>query len=342
MSALNHFQTYSQRENHVTNNTMLMLRHVYRTSPSLLEVVLRALPGEGADIAAFKIGPRFAQQVRGAHSVPDAVLSQEPLHIYLEAKHGGDLYGDQLDRHIASINAQNHPSGSSILVGLTRDEMAADALQGWQEKARHHDVAFVAATYRSLLDALETACADERDLVDILEDYRTFLGGEGLLPDRHRKLAAMLCGTSRRENVEHGAYYEPASRNSKWAQAAFLGTYHAKRVSHVGRIEAVAVCRVMDGALHVDEEELGSLTDAHRARIEAIVESAAYYPGLGAEAHRYYLVDQFAETNLHKKSSGGMMGHRYLDIAELAGELDVPQDATAEDVAGMLQSASYT
>lgn len=341
MSALNHFQTYSQRENHVTNNTMLMLRHVYRVSPRLLEAVLQALPGEGADVAAFEIGPRFEQQVRRAHSVPDAVLSQEPLNVYLEAKHGGELYDDQLDRHIASIAEQDHPLGSAVLVGVTRDEVAADALAGWQEKAQAHKVAFVAATYRSMLDALEGACAGERDLADILDDYRAFLGGEGLLPDRHRKLAAIPGGTSWRENVAHGAYFEPASRNSKSVQAAFLGTYHNKHVSHVGRIEAVAVCRVANGALHIDEEELGPLTEAHRTRIAAIVEAAIYYPGLGTEPIRYYLVDRFAETDLRKISSGGMRGLRYFDVAELAGVSDVPQDARAEDVAEMLRGTSY-
>ncbi|PRY91001.1 hypothetical protein [Donghicola tyrosinivorans] len=82
MTAISHFQTYSQRENHVTNNTMLMLRHVYRTSPILLENVLQALL-ENADI---EIGPRFKQQSVAGHSVPDAVLSQFALHIYVDAK----------------------------------------------------------------------------------------------------------------------------------------------------------------------------------------------------------------------------------------------------------------
>lgn len=57
MSAINYFQTYSQRENHVTNNTMLMLRHVYHASPRLLEKVLQALLDEDE----VEIGPRFEQ-----------------------------------------------------------------------------------------------------------------------------------------------------------------------------------------------------------------------------------------------------------------------------------------
>jgi hypothetical protein len=40
MSKISHFQRYSGRENHATNNTLLVLRHVYQASPHKLESVL--------------------------------------------------------------------------------------------------------------------------------------------------------------------------------------------------------------------------------------------------------------------------------------------------------------
>ena len=337
MTAINHFQTYSQRENHVTNNTMLMLRHVYRTSPRLLEKVLQALLEEDE----VEIGPRFEQQVGGAHSIPDAVLSHKPLHVYLEAKYGDGLYDDQLERHMRSISKNEHPTNSAFLIGLTRNATNEDDDERWKGKALEHGIAFAAASYRKLLESLEDACRAEPDLSEILDDYQTFIGGEGLLPDQHRKLVAMLCGQSWRENIAHGAYFEPAHRNPKWTRAHFVGVYRQKRVSYVGRLAAAVVCYEKDGELVVQSQEFGLLTDGHKNRIQAIIEAATYYPGFAESSHRYYVVDQFVETDLRKISPGPMLGHRYFDIAELAGVDQLSQDASSEEVAMMLRGATY-
>ena len=72
MSDLNYFQIYSQPENHVTNNTLLMLRHVYRTSPLLMERLLTSL----AEDDTIKVGLEFKQQQRTASQVPDGFLRQ--------------------------------------------------------------------------------------------------------------------------------------------------------------------------------------------------------------------------------------------------------------------------
>jgi hypothetical protein len=179
MSAINHFQTYSLRENHVTNNTMLMLRHVYRTSPRLLEDVLQALLEEDE----VEIGPRFEQQVGATYSIPDAVLSQKPLHIYVEAKHGDGLYDDQLERHMRSIAEKGHPENSAFLIGLTKNTTDEDEDERWKKQALEHGITFAATTYSELLEALSAACSDDPKLREVLEDYQTFIGGENLLPD---------------------------------------------------------------------------------------------------------------------------------------------------------------
>ncbi|MEQ9590678.1 MAG: hypothetical protein RJS97_22230 [Parvibaculaceae bacterium] len=337
MSAISHFQVYVQRENHVTNNTMLMLRHVYRTSPKSLETTLQALMEED-DI---EIGPRFEQQVGEAHSIPDAVLSQKPLHVYLEAKHGNALYDDQLERHVRSIGEKKHTENSAFLIGLTVSRVSDEDLERWRMMALEYGVTFVATTYRELLDVLSSVCANSTGLQEVLDDYQSFIGGEGLMPDQHRKLVAMLCGQSWQENIEYGVYFEPANRNPKWTRAHFIGIYHRKSISHIGRIVASAVCRMQREELIVDGEEFGEFTDEHKERIAAAINAATYYQDLAAHPHRYYLVDNYSETEVRKVSSGGMMGHRYFDIAELAGCEQWNQDASSEDVASMIRGATY-
>jgi hypothetical protein len=217
----------------------------------------------------------------------------------------------------------------------------ADAdLERWRNMAKARGINFAVATYRDLIAAIEAIIDAEPGLVEILEDYRSFIAAEGLLPDQHRKIVAMLCGQSWAENVAHGVYFEPDSRNAKWVQANYLGIYHKKRVSHVGRIVAAAICRRVQGELIVDVEELGTLDENIRSRISKIIDAASYYENLGGNAHRYYAVDRFAETDIRKTSPGGMMGHRYLDIVTLARKEPTPGD-DAETIARMLKGCEY-
>ena len=336
MAQINYFQRYSQRENHVTNNTMLMLRHVYRTSPGLMEDLLSALL-EKDDI---EIGPGFQQQVGGSHSVPDAVLIQKPLAIYIEAKRGDWLHDAQIEAHLKSIESLNHQADTAWLIGLTTNEAANKDIDRWKKMARLQGVKFAVTTYRELIAAIEAVVEAEPNLVEILEDYRSFIAAEGLLPDQHRKIVAMLCGQSWAENAAHGVYFEPESRNAKWMQAHYLGIYRNKRVSYVGRIVAAAVCRKIEGELIVDVEELGSLNADARARVSAIIDAADYYENLGAEAHRYYIVDHFAPTDIRKTSPGGMMGHRYLDIESLTGQ-EPGHDEDGDTVARIVKGSKY-
>src|SRR5690349_3260672 len=115
MSRVSYFQRFSQKENHVTNNTLLILRHIYRAAPHKIASLFNALLEEDVSI-----GLAFQQQMRGTHSVPDALITQTALSVFVEAKRGDDLDGDQLLRHLESIKRLDLPKGSGILLGLAR------------------------------------------------------------------------------------------------------------------------------------------------------------------------------------------------------------------------------
>ena len=79
MSRVSHFQRFSQPENHATNNTLLLLRYFYQSSPFKIQSVLTSLLD-----AELSIGLTFEQQIRGDASVPDALITQEPMRIFIE------------------------------------------------------------------------------------------------------------------------------------------------------------------------------------------------------------------------------------------------------------------
>ena len=84
MTEVSYFQRFSQKENHITNNTLLMLRHVYQAAPQKLQLVLRALMED----EELDIGLKFEQQVKGSDSVPDALITQPPLAVLVEKPSG--------------------------------------------------------------------------------------------------------------------------------------------------------------------------------------------------------------------------------------------------------------
>lgn len=118
MANISYFQRYSQRENHATNNTLLVMRHFYQVSPQKISEVLSELCEKD-----LSVGLLFEQQIRSPTSVPDALISQAPLDIYFETKRGGKLDLSQIDRHLDSINSNTRNHAQKFLFGLTKAQI---------------------------------------------------------------------------------------------------------------------------------------------------------------------------------------------------------------------------
>ncbi|ROI14818.1 hypothetical protein [Epilithonimonas hominis] len=72
MSKIHCFQRYHQKENVVTNNTMLLFSRLYHHSPKKFEVFLQAIVDSSIEL---KIGVGFAHQEKSSKSVPDGIIS---------------------------------------------------------------------------------------------------------------------------------------------------------------------------------------------------------------------------------------------------------------------------
>lgn len=144
------------------------------------------------------------------------------------------------------------------------------------------------------------------------------------------------CRVSLHQNGKLHLHHEPARRKRK--DHPFIGVYASKAVRYVGRVEAIAVVPTPPGAAR---EELGRLTDAHRARIDAaILESPPF--DLTAEPHRFYLVDRFVPTDFKKASPGPVRRVAYLDLAELVPGFDGHAADATDTLARLLEGRSFT
>lgn len=335
MSRVSHFQRFSQPENHATNNTLLVLRYFYQSSPFKIERVLSALLE-----TELSIGLTFEQQIRGDASVPDALIAQQSMRIFIETKRGGFLDADQIRRHLQSI--AGHTQGRSegtILIGLTKEPIAESERQALAGEAASQGVTFAAVTFSQIVEALRAQCAEyEDELLSIVDDYDGYLAEEGLLEERNQWLVIFPCGTSIAENVRFGIYYEPPSRRCK-RNYRFIGAYAQKTIAYVGTVEAITIASC-EGGEFTFVEESGTLDDDRRKRIINTIEQTPYYD-LKANPHRYYLVDSFVPTNARKVSSGGIMGMRYLDLPKLAPAYNPRKNYSSAELAALLRTATW-
>jgi hypothetical protein len=334
LSRVSYFQRFSQPENHATNNTLLVLRYFYQSSPFKVERVLSSLLETD-----FSIGLVFDQQIKGEASVPDALISQAPMKIYVETKRGGFLDGDQVRRHLQSICEKAGKGEEAILIGLTKEQIPESQRQELTRLASVQGVTFVAVTFSEVVEALRAQCAEfESELLSIVEDYEAYLGEEGLLEERNQWLVVFPCGMSLAENARFGIYYEPPSRRSK-LNYRFIGAYKNKTVCYVGTVVAIAVASFEDGGYRFVEES-GTLDENLRKRITSTIEQTPYYD-LKSGPTRYYLVDSFVPTSARKVSPGGIMGMRYLDLQKLHPAYNPRKYYTSAELAEMLTTATW-
>ena len=105
MGSIHYFQRYSQKENVLTNNTLLLFSRLYQHSPISFQNFLNDLLDLDVDA-----GISFSQQIKGQGSVPDGSLTQTSFRIIVETKLHENFSVGQLKGHLqdalASLEAQ--------------------------------------------------------------------------------------------------------------------------------------------------------------------------------------------------------------------------------------------
>jgi hypothetical protein len=304
MSAISMFQKYSQKENHATNNTLLILSLLAKHSPIRLEQVLKSvLSIDPDDDTTLKVGLSFAQQIKESESVPDAYIQQQPFNLYIETKLG-EQSEEQMQRHLRSIEAKSTLGQHSWLLSLTITPMLQNKIVYYKTIADEKGVGFAATTFADVLNAMKNVCRDHDDyLNEIISEYESCMRSEGLLGELWRWLVVFPCGTSLEANKEFSIYSEPAERNSKWQSSKFLGLYSNKKVHSVGVISTVVQAKVTDNQLLDIKLECGQLQEKHEERILSFVRAANYYDF--TDSTRFYLMDETLPINFIKSSRGG-------------------------------------
>jgi hypothetical protein len=306
------FTGYAQQENRTTNYCLLILKMLYEENPKFLAEVLATLIGEDA---GERIGVRFRQQERSSLSVPDGVILQPELRVYIETKTFDWFYDEQLERHLDELNATS--PGFKVLIALGRfDDDSPQRFAKIETIAREKyqgSIAFARVSFEDLAEALRLELLP-KNLADAVAEFRAYLDEQDLLPTWKHLLDVVNCAGIPDDITVGNVYLCPATGGAyRHARCKYFGMYRNKRVEKISIIEAVV--DLEDETKHTvnwrnDSAEARELVS--RARAVLHERRPGEYPT------RVFLLGDLFDTDFRKDTPGGMLSSKqYFNVSSL-------------------------
>lgn len=337
MADVHYFQRYSQKENVVTNNTLLLLSRLNQEEPKVFEQWVASLLEEFQrdDLDDFTGGPQFSQQGGGGSSVPDGMIRQLPFQLAIETKLGSTFSADQLARHSEALDGP----GLRILLALGKTRPSAEGQKALREQVRSHaglrdpeDVLLVFTSFRRLVADLKDGVPEHRfKLIEIVDDFERFCEDDGLLPVGSWRMRAVAVGRSHPQNQEFGIYFQPASRG--YRDHLWIGLYWSKAIRHIGKVAAVVTGTITEDGEFIPEqvkhplktkahESAPELTQEQVKRILGIHEAVKQQHGWDLSRDlRFFLFEDGADRlEYEKESPYGLVSSKYFDLRREVGE----------------------
>jgi len=307
------FQKYSQRENWVTNNTLLFLSRLQSYNNKKFELVINAILQENN--LNLNIGVNFLQQERGSESVLDGAIFQEEFKIAIETKLFDNFSTDQLKHHIKSLSTES--GKNRILLALSKSEVSNEIKSQVIAciKEMNSEIKFASASFSGLIDLVKENVAEyEVDFHETIDEFREFCAENELFKDESKHMLVLTAGTSIKENLEFGIYYDPVYRNHN-TDFQFIGLYCNKAIVTVGEVQYCVWADLVEDNLEIKNDI--SVPEAVKQRIKEMIIKTSYYDI--HEGHKFYVVDAFTPTNYVKRSSGSLRGKAYFRVLDLPG-----------------------
>lgn len=322
MAILNQFQQYSQGENTVTNNILLMLSNLYDIRPKYYEEFIKGLV---EDENYYEVIPTFRQQIgnRG-DGIIDGFIQTKATKIVIETKLNGLESVEKLLKYTKSYDEFE----SKILIHLSSQRYEIHQVQEIKKRLSEFNlgkISFHSLTYQDLVDQLKYIASTysyEHYLLRLSEHFESYCLGMRLIPQSNHILRAMACGDSFDLNLKHKFYFDLASRG--FSDFKYLGIYGWKAVRFIGLVEneIVADWDAENGLLIKSHKK--TVTEEQRNRLIAAIQDALSL-GWGIDSdHRFFLMSETADTEFIKKSPGGIFRVRYFDLEEVFEK--VPSD----------------
>ena len=337
MASIHYFQRYSQKENVVTNNTLLLLGRLYEEDSEKFQKLLTGLCSQ-----EIEVGPSFYQQQKGKNSIPDGVIHQNSYRLLIETKLGENYGLDQLKNHLQSFGHEQ----TQILFSLGRSKPsltfieqlihATDAYNAVSAK----NITFIALTFHELIEQFRDTLHDfDNELNALIADYAAFCQEEGLLPIERNLMRAVLASKTFNENLRFGVYYDKRG----FTPHQYIGLYKDKAIRAVGKITQIVRADISSAEDNIKFLLAESAIVSHAEaviRIREVVNDAAKTRGWDiSKGHYFFLVERFETTLFKKTSKNSLMGTKFFNLKGL-------QDSSSElpstkEIADNLKSKTW-
>jgi hypothetical protein len=331
MAVIHYFQRYSQRENVITNNTLLLLARFYELSPDKFQRVLNGLLQKEVEV-----GVSFTQQNRreGEGSVPDGLISQRSFQIVIEAKRGNDFRSDQLIAHLNCFTeAEQH---FLIAIGATPpSEQQLDEVR-IVAKTKQSNIEVLGVSYAQLIELVGDEI-DDRDyeMNRLWSDYQDFCAGEGLISDDKYLMRLVLANKSRDENLKFNIYYDQRG----FREHKYIGLYGGKTVYAIGEIENIVDANLVNKELVINWSK-SEVQDDQKQRIREIIkyvmENRGWDIRLGSH---FFFVKEFVLTDYKKSTPRAPMGTKFFNLKNILKRDILPPVA---DIASLLRKETWS
>lgn len=330
MKNLYYFQRYSQRENWATNNTLLLLSRLYQFNRIKFQNAIQDILGEGIEL---NIGIQFIQQSKNKDSVPDGIIQQSSFKIVIETKLADNFTADQLIRHLGHFETNTE---TKVLLAITKHETPKEVIEQVNAfiKSNSSNIKFAGTSFLKIADAIRANLQDhDVEMLEIVDEFVAFCEENNLINRKDSTMLALTAGTSLDMNLQYNIYYDPATRNHN-LPFTYIGLYNNKNIQAVGKVTKIVECDLANGQLKIKNGAI--LTEDERQRIQGVIENTNYYDL--TKDTKFFLVDQFFETNYRKTSDSSLRGKRYFFLHAIEG---YRQEMGAAEIATLLNGKKW-
>ena len=309
---ISQFQKYSQRENTVTNNVLLMLSRLNDLNVGYYKSIIERL-NEG-NLQQYYPQPIFTQQVSMKKGIIDGHIEVKPSKIAIETKLNSKEFIDKLVKYgeVFNENSQNQLWHLSSI--KFEDNEVVEINRRLREEYPNLKIQFDNLSFSDLIENLEGIYDEnthDKELRLLLDDFSNYSIGSNLTSNAEYKLLFVPTGFSYNWNKKHKIYYCPTSWHSQ--KFKYFGLYNWKTVRTISEIETTIIADY-----DAKKEKLTIHSKGHSDEQIKRLENGLAELGENHLGLKYYILPEsrIYETDFRKTSHGGIQGYRYKDLRD--------------------------
>ena len=310
---ISQFQKYTQKENSVTNNVLLMLSRLNDLNIDYYKSMIERLNEENFQQYYYP-QPIFTQQVRMKKGIIDGHIEVKPSKIVIETRLNSTEFIGKLVKYGKAFNENSQNQLWHLGTVRFEDNDVTKINERLKEDYPSLKIQFNNLLFSDLIENLEGIYEEnnhDMELRLLLDDFSNYCIESNLISNEEYKLLLVPTGFSYQWNRKHKIYYCPTSWHRQ--KFKFFGLYNRKSVRTISEIETTIIADYDAESKKLTVHSKGH-TDEQIERLEnGLRELGESLYGL-----KYYILPESEtfETDFRKTSHGGIQGYRYKDLRD--------------------------